>query len=106
MVSDVKGKVEEDNVALKRMPSERGQITFFRPSIGTGAHRTPATCGTNQGNWESRFAPPLRTCVAQAFIVKCFYNMRPNRRFAICDFLAGRGANSPLPDEKWLQLQA
>ena len=39
-------------------PSDRDHIVFFRCSFG--ARGNPATCGTNQDNWKSRFALPLR----------------------------------------------
>ena len=41
-------------------PADYDQIAFFSPWIRTGLHRNPATCGTNQGNRQRRFALALR----------------------------------------------
>ena len=51
-----------DGKKHSRMPSRLSwtRSPFYIPLICTGARRNPAACGTHQGNFQQRFAPPLR----------------------------------------------
>ena len=47
--------LEELGVLCYTSPLEKNQTVFCRPSILPGSHRNPATCGTDQGNYNRRF---------------------------------------------------